>query len=151
MEGHPPAGFASQEVDPLEYLPDALVKVYAHRKTPSALEGLINLHLDGHYQETLDEVRYSLFLQHPEAFAAILSRQSDSALRRQAQTTAIDSFTSMFVYELSEDRDLRKRVTQLKQSLSKQDTSSAKFLRRYLTLLLYAAHTLETKRDFRQR
>lgn len=131
---------STAEDDSRETLPEALEQVYRSRKkVECAVEGLVNLRLDGHYQENLDHVRFTLFHEDPEPFIHVLSRKRLDILRQEIGAKESFTFTAALVYSLSDDPEMTRKFERLRASAKVKHTRESQFLYHYLTMVLQSA------------
>lgn len=123
----------TQETDALEYLPNALKQVYLKTKSRKAIEVLILLHLDGHYQTILDGTRSSLFFQFPQDFGKAMQQVSKFNPR------AFQVFLEDFAYNLSLEPKLLNNTITLRDKCKASRSQKDAFLQTFLTTLINQA------------
>ena len=123
---------------PVEFLSQALEKVFLRDKNPAAIRVLMNLHLDGETAETLDYVRFPLFVRYPQPFVAVLRERSLASLRKDTARNHYAGFTGMLAYELTDDPALRHGLQNLAQKTHGQSKDD-QFLRAYIRMILTAS------------
>lgn len=121
---------ATYESDSREFLPQALAQVYSKSKSPGAIEALLSLHLDGHYQETLNATRIALLFQVPHEFGDVLHEMSET------KPNVVKVFEQDFAYALKSEPSWLTRARILRKKYSTSRRQSDLFLSRFLTKIL---------------